>query len=243
MNTKYIRRLLPAIILILVFSLTSAAQRGRHDRYYNYPYYHYPTYYSAPYANLSFGYGSNYYRYYDDSYYAPYNGYYPGYYPRPGIHISILPLGYSRIYIGPTPYYYYGGIYYLPSPNHGYDVVAPPLNARVSKLPPQAKLRVIDGQKYYEFNGTFYREDIDGNNKRTYTVVGTDGVLNTDNSVSQEKQGDRIGDQVDKLPADCKAIIISDKKYYLAPSGLYYEEVTKGNKTYYEVVGKSSDMK
>ena len=60
-----------------------------------------------------------------------------------------------------------------------YQVVAPPLGAVVNKLPSGAKVRVIDGQKYYELNGTFYKEEVDQDNRLSYRVVGTDGVLNT----------------------------------------------------------------
>jgi hypothetical protein len=45
---------------------------------------------------------------------------------------------------------------------------------------------VIDGQKYYEQNGTFYKEQVDQNNRLSYKVVGTDGVLNTNPDNKEE---------------------------------------------------------
>ena len=91
--------------------------------------------------------------------------------------------------MGPNPYYYFNGIFYRPHANQ-YQVVAPPLGAVVNKLPSGAKVRVIDGQKYYEQNGTFYKEEVDQNNRLSYKVVGTDGVLNTNPDNKEENTTD-----------------------------------------------------
>jgi hypothetical protein len=56
----------------------------------------------------------------------------------------------------------------------------------VNNLPPGAAVAVIDGQKYYEVGGTYYQE-IDGGG---YAVVGTDGVLNTDNAGGDDQPYD-----------------------------------------------------
>jgi hypothetical protein len=112
-------------------------------------------------------------------FYRPYGAVFQVVPPPLGIQIATLPYGYMSFYMGPNPYYYFNGIFYRPHANE-YEVVAPPLGAVVNKLPSGAKVRMIDGQKYYEQNGTFYKEEVDQNNK--YRVVGTDGVLNTDNS-------------------------------------------------------------
>src|SRR6185436_6525567 len=106
---------------------------------------------------------------------------YRHYGPTIGFRLSVLPFGYSTIYSGRSPYYYNDGVYYRPYTNGGYEVAAPPLGAAVSKLPSGAKATVIDGQKYYELGGTFYQEEYSSNDKLSYRVVGTDGVLNTDN--------------------------------------------------------------
>jgi hypothetical protein len=149
-------------------------------------------------------------------------------------------MGYRSLYVGPSPYYYYGGVYYRPYARNQYEVVKPPLGAIVRDLPPGAKVTVIDGRKYYEDDGTFYEENITSRNELEYTVVGTDGVLNTvpGNDNPPATVGPQIGDRFDDLPLDSKAVVINGEKLYLAPSGIYYKEVTHGNRVTYEVVGK-----
>jgi hypothetical protein len=225
----------------LLFSTDIFAQpgryRSRHDqnRYYtvrNYPERGY--YYSQPYVSLNFG--NSYYRYQQGYFYRPYRATFQIAIPPFGIRLGTLPYGYRSFYVGPDPYYYYQGTYYRPYGGNQYEVVAPPLGAIVNELPPGAKVTVIDGQKYYEWHGTYYEETITGNSELQYTVVGTDGVLNTDNTPADTTPA--VGDRTDALPADSKAVVINGEKLYAAPSGLYYKEVIEGNKVYYEVVGK-----
>jgi hypothetical protein len=250
MKTK--RYALAVVFLLTTFLLFSSgifAQRGyyRHDRGRGYGYGHgnryYPQrnyYYSSPYTSIYFG-GIN-YRYQRGYYYRPYDATFRFVIPPFGVRISALPLGYRSLYIGPSPYYYYGGVYYRPYPGNQYEVVKPPLGAVVNELPPGAKVTVIDGKKYYELNGTYYEESITGNNDLEYTVVGTDGVLNTDGSVNKNDNnrstGPVVGDRFDDLPADSKAVVINGQKLYVSPSGLYYKEVIEGTKVTYQVVGK-----
>jgi len=163
----------------LFFSTVSFAQKvpyrsvkPNHVHYYPHPIYSY----GLPYVAIP--YGGYIYRYQQGCFYRPYGSVYQVV-PAPfGIQISTLPYGYMSFYIGPNPYYYFNGIFYKPHANQ-YEVVAPPLGAVVNKLPSGAEVRVIDGQKYYEQNGTFYKEEVDQNNKLSYRMVGTDGVLNT----------------------------------------------------------------
>jgi Family of unknown function (DUF6515) len=214
--------------------------RYNNNRYYGSRYHsvrYYPQrnyYYSQPYVSLSFG--GNPYRYQQGYYYRPYGSSFRMAVPPFGIRIATLPLGYRSFYVGPDPYYYYSGTYYRPYANNQYEVVAPPLGAVVNELPPGAKVTVIDGQKYYVLNGTYYEEAITASNELEYTVVGTDGVLNTDNTAISNTPV--VGDRFDELPADSKAVVINGEKLYTSPSGLYYKEVIEGNKVYYEVVGK-----
>lgn len=222
----------------LLFSSTSFAQRGRYrnDRgYHGYRYYPHRSYsYVRPYFSLPFG-GYN-YRYRDGYFYRPYGSYFQLVIPPFGIRIATLPYGYRSFYIGPNPYYYYNGTFYRPYANE-YEVVAPPLGAVVDQLPPGARPKIIDGQKYYELNGTYYKEQLNAENRLSYTVVGTDGVLNTDTGESFPSEP-QIGDRTDKLPGDSKPVVIQGEKLYSTPSGLYYKEVIEGNKVYYELVGK-----
>ena len=151
-------------------------------------YYRYPVYsYARPYVSIP--YGGYIYRYQAGCFYRPYGSAYEVVPPPFGIQITTLPYGYMSFYLGPNPYYYFNGIFYKPHANQ-YEVVAPPLGAVVNKLPSGAKVRVIDGQKYYEQNGTFYKEEVDQNNKLSYRVVGTDGVLNTVPGNTQENTTD-----------------------------------------------------
>lgn len=170
-------------------------------------------------------------------YYAPYGPVvHMGFRPF-GMMVSTLPYGYFSFYIGPTPYYYFNGIYYRPY-SSGYRVVAPPLGAVVNHLPPGAKAKVIDGEKCYELDGTYYKENLDSENRLTYRVVGTDGVLNTEKAEGIGTTEPEVGYKTDKLPPDSRSIVIQGEKLYTTPNGLYYKEVTEGDKTYYELVGR-----
>jgi hypothetical protein len=226
----------------LFFSTGSSAQRGYsrhghgHSRYY--PVRYYPQrnyYYNRPYVSIAFG--NSHYRYQGGYFYRPYGSSFQFTVPPFGIRIGTLPMGYRSFYVGPHPYYYYNDIYYRPSAGNGYEVVAPPLGAVVHKLPPGAKVTVIDGKKYYEQDGTYFEESINEDSELQYTVVGTDGVLNTGDT-ENASTGPAVGDRTDALPADSKAVVINGEKLYSAPSGLYYKEVIERNKVYYEVVGK-----
>ena len=234
---RYTYLFILTLVACLLFSSTGFAQQGRYsyNRGYHRNYYPQRSYsYFHPYVPVHF---NNYnYGYRHEYYYHPYRSSISVVIPPFGVRIGTLPYGYRSFYVGPNPYYYYNGNYYRPYANE-YETVAPPLGAVVDELPPGAKVKVIDGQKYYELNGTYYQEVIDGNNELSYRVVGTDGVLNTDDegNVSSEPA---IGNRIDKLPADSKAVVIQGEKLYSTSSGLYYKEVIDGNKVYYELVGK-----
>jgi hypothetical protein len=180
--------------------------------------------------------------------------------PSFGFRLSILPFGYYPFYIGSNPYYYYDGIYYRPYGDGGYEVVAPPLGATVKHLPSGAKSTVINGQKYFELGGTYYQEELTSNNKLQYVVVGTDGVINTiepeDNQVTPQNDNNNQNDYVPptnapdpsaqqvaperltQLPANSKVVTINQQKFYLSPSGTYYQEITDANNNVsYEAVG------
>ncbi|MEJ0106276.1 MAG: DUF6515 family protein [Bacteroidota bacterium] len=230
-------------ILLLLFNSGVLAQRGRGHSYrygygYRHSYYHGPRVYSFAHPYVSIGYRGINYRHYGGYFYRPFRGYYRAVIPPFGFYISILPSGYRRIYVDHYPYYYYNGIYYSPYGN-GYKVVAPPLGARVPELPRDAQAVIIDGQKYYVLDGTYYQEEIVNDNDVDYVVVGRNGVLN--NADNSANDGSKIGDRVSRLPADCRAVVISGKKYYESPDGIYYEKIISPNKVEYEVVGKPDE--
>jgi hypothetical protein len=153
-------------------------------RYYRPARYYSPgIYYNArPYVSIYHG-GVD-YRYQEGYFYRPYGSSFQFVIPPFGIHISSLPMGYRSFNVGPSPYYYYGGVYYKPYSGNQYEVVKPPLGAVVNELPPGAKATVVNGKKYYQYSGTYYEESINDNNRLEYTVVGTDGVLNTENAAA-----------------------------------------------------------
>ena len=189
------------MVFALLLSVGLFAQRGRGNNHNHYkPYKHYN--YNRNYVSVNVAPRYNYrpgYRPYYQPYYRPVTQYRPTYRPvyrSPrtyvhfgpvfGVRVNVLPFGYNRIYVGSNPYYYNDGIYYRNYNNSGYEVVAPPLNATVNRLPSNATVTVIDGQKYYQVGGTFYQEEFSENNKLSYRVVGTDGVINTGNENADE---------------------------------------------------------
>jgi hypothetical protein len=145
-------------------------------------------------------------------------------YPAIGFHLGLLPFGYYPFYWGSDLYYYSGGIFYRPYDDGGYEVTTPPVGAAVPVLPKGAKPIMIDGQQYYEFNGVYYQASLDDKGKTIYVVAGKDGVLNTgDGNNPPEPQ---VGDVVGELPDGCKNVALNNKKYYVAPDGIYYEDFT-----------------
>lgn len=232
MRSLLLRTMIIAALALLAYT-DADAQRHHHYRFYG-PYRGQRVVQIAgpriivPYRGIQFYYSNGFY-------YRPYSGYFRVVAPPIGIHISILPRGYKRIYVHDVPYYYYGGTYYRKGGDK-YEVVQPPLGASVPDLPNGTKVVVINGQKYFELDGTYYKEEIRDNSEIWYTVVGTDGKLDTDDILADD--GPYVGDIVDQLPADCKTVVVNGNKYYVSPTDIYYEETVTGNKVQYKVVGK-----
>ena len=155
--------------------------------------------------------------------------------PKFGVVIGALPNGYFSFNMGPTAYYYYNGIYYRPY-GTSYMVIAPPMGAVVNQLPRGAAPTEIDGERYYEYNGTYYKEGIDSGNRFSYTVVGTDGVINQDSDASESST--KVGYKTDELPAHCRPVVIDGERLYATASGQYYKKVFEGDKVYYELVDR-----
>jgi hypothetical protein len=240
MKSIIIRSFLVAAVSLLLFQGLHA-QRGRgynrqYSRYDNNRHYNrYDHYRSRAYISFSSPRGG-YYRY--PGYYRPYGFYGSIGRPRIGIHINILPRGYSSFYLGNRPYYYYGGTYYRPGPRpDDYEVIDAPLGASVPELPERARVVVINEQKYYELDGTYYQEDIRDNKEIWYTVVGKNGRLNTDEGQVQDN-GPAVGDLVDKLPDNCRTVTLNGTTYYVSPDDVYFEETMQQNTVRYRIVGK-----
>ena len=187
---------------------------------------------------LSFRSGAGYYAglgYHGGAFYRPGFGYYV--YPHLGFYLNILPYGYYPFYWGSSLYYYYGGVFYSPYDNGGYQVTAPPLGAGVPSLPDNAQAIKIDGIQYYEVDGVYYKQTVDDKGKTIYVVAGRDGVLNTDPNATDPNAtvaAPKVGDIVNQLPDDCRKVTLNGKKYYVSPNGIYYEKVTDpdGNTAY-----------
>jgi len=168
--------------------------------------------------------------YHGGAFYRPGFGYYG--YPHIGFYLGILPFGYYPFYWGSSLYYYYGGIFYSPYDNGGYQVTVPPLGAAVPEIPENARPIKIDGVQFYEADGVYYKVTVDGNGKKMYVVAGRDGVLNTDDSATDPNASvamPKVGDIVNQLPDDCRKVILNGKRYYVSPDGIYYEKVTDPN--------------
>ncbi|MVN23399.1 hypothetical protein GO621_17890 [Mucilaginibacter sp. HMF7410] len=205
--------------------------------------------------------------YYGRPYYGVgYGAYYRSYYPHIGFYLNILPFGYYPFYFGGYPYYYNEGLFYQPY-NDGYQVVAPPVGAEVPRLPRGAQEIVIDGQQYFEKDGIYYQPVINEDGKKVYRVAGKDGVLNTDSGVQQPEDQQqeqqhaynnnnnnnnynnntdnnqnpvslpRVGDVVNSIPPDSRAVRINGEKLFVSPDGVYYQEDNSGNSRIFKVVG------
>jgi hypothetical protein len=125
-----------------------------------------------------------------------------------------------------------------------------PVGARVSDIPAAAQLQVINGESYYEYDGTFYKEVYTSKGKRMYEVVDKNALQNTTvapatantaPAVTSKSSGtEAIGMETSTLPANSTVIVINQQKYYQSPSGYYYQEFIKDNTLYYKIVGKVS---
>jgi len=138
--------------------------------------------------------------------------------------------------------------------------VVPPVGAAVPNLPSGAEQITIDGVLYYEYNGVYYEQSQDENGRTIYVVAGKDGVLNTGNSNADVEQplsenddpimdnsgtdngsnttyaaNVKVGDIVDQLPEDCRKVSLNNKKFYVSPDNIFYEEFKDADGTGYRV--------
>ena len=168
--------------------------------------------------------------YHAGSFYRPGFGYYG--YPHLGFYLGSLPFGYYPFYWGSSLCYYYGGVFYSPYDNGGYQVIAPPIGAAVPSLPDSAKPIKIDGVQYYEVDGVYYKDGVNDKGEKIFIVAGRDGVLNTNESVTDPNATDaapQVGDLVNQLPDGCRKVSLNGKKYFVSPDGIYYERVIDPN--------------
>jgi hypothetical protein len=211
-------------------------------------------YRSIPRSFMRLSFGGYPYYFYDGLFYGYYGGYYGSIFPPFGISIGALPYGYWGFNFGGFPYYYHSGIYYRQNENQ-YEVVQAPVGASVPRIPKEAKVVVVNNEKYFEYNGTYYKEYVKEDGTIWYLIAGLNGVLNTNentqdafvqntapnaptvNSMTPAVQLN-IGDIVDSLPADCKAVIVNNHKYFVSTNSVFFEEFIENNTLKYKVVGK-----
>lgn len=172
----------PALLVLLAAVALSAEAQGRKG--YRYAVNRYPAYgqrvarIPGPFININFG-GNPYY-YADGIYYRPNGGYFQVAFPPPGLRVNMLPSGYFPFYTGGYPYYYSNGIFYRNNNrSRDYEVIDAPVGAEVPALPSDARTMVIDGEKFYSVNGTYFKDEVKPNGELWYRVVGRNGVLNT----------------------------------------------------------------
>ena len=205
-----------------------------------------PRYTVIPRNSISIHFGGNPYYYNRGYFYGYYGGYYQPIFPPFGLRISVLPLGYTRLFIGTDPFFYYNGVYYRQYNDNDYEVVDAPMGATVSSLPRGAKSVSVNGEKLYELNGTFYKADRDSRGKKVYIVVGKNGEINnTDEGPDKNDVTDipstsslQMGDIIDQLPEGSKTASINGEKLYVTPDDIYLKEESVNGTLQYEVVGK-----
>lgn len=125
---------------------------------------------SFPFQYQTIHYGGYGYRFYNGTYYRPYNNAYIVVAPPIGLSINFLPFGYRRIYVQNNPYYYYNGTYYDEYENN-YRVVAPPVGAVVESIPEGYETVTIDGETYYQVDGVQYKPMVQDNGEIWYEVI------------------------------------------------------------------------
>ncbi len=159
---------------------------NHHNRYRTYPIYRNPAYRypyhrrvirTLPVHHVRIVYRGLPYFYYSGVYYTVYGDEYMVVLPPRGFRITVLPVGHIRLVIGTSVYFYHSGIYYTTTTTtsteseEGYEVTQPPIGIILNDIPSEAKVVIIDGNTYYEFNDILYKKGTDLNGKNTYEVV------------------------------------------------------------------------
>lgn len=127
-----------------------------------------------------------------------------------GMRIDRLPDGYRSIGVHGRPYFFFQGVFYDNGPS-GYVVVAPPVDAVITDLPPDTETVVVGDTTYYYAGGAFYVQQADG----TYIVVAAP-----------------IGVTVSTLPPDATPVTMSGITCYQS-AGAFYEPVMANGVTVY----------
>ena len=81
-------------------------------------------------------------------------------YHKVGHKVKVLPVGYRKLLVRGTPFYFNAGVFYKTSPS-GYVVVKAPPGARISALPPGYISITLGLKHYFHVNGTYYLKEKD----------------------------------------------------------------------------------
>src|SRR5205085_11448749 len=98
------------------------------------------------------------------------------------------------------------------------------------------------GEKFYELNGTYYKEDRNSKGKVVFTVVGKNGEIdNTDDSSPEPESSSvhpyRVGDIITDLPEGSRLVTINGEKLFVTPDETYFRQQIDGNTSTYKAVG------
>lgn len=100
--------------------------------------------------------------------------------PPPGARVRNLPEETVVREFNGITYYYFNNLYFRERNDGGYEVVDAPLGAAIDRLPIGARLVKIDGQYYYEKDGTYYAKTSTEDGHTIYIISGKEGQLDTD---------------------------------------------------------------
>jgi len=182
------------IALLVLSSIDSSAQRGRHGRSHGrsygrsyYPQYRYPIRSSVsviarlPFGAVSLSFGNRYYHYYNGYYYQPYNFGYRMVPPPIGIVVPVLPPGAVHVIIGSGSYYRYRDGYYAPYERE-YRVVEEPKDEETSTVTTDDKSErsqsseyekiILEGKTFYKKGDKYYKASLNKDGEIVYEEVG-----------------------------------------------------------------------
>jgi hypothetical protein len=121
--------------------------------------------------------------------------------------IAKPPAKHSVLKVNGRPYYYHNGVFFWPGKN-GYSVIAGPVGARISVLPPGYKRISVNNVHYYYFYGTYYRYDpVD----KIYIVIESP-----------------LGAEVDELPDGSEILYLDEQAYYYYHGTFYIYDEGRG---------------
>lgn len=112
------------------------------------------------------------YYYANGCYYRPHHRGYVVVTPPVGLHVRVLPVGYTNVVIGGRTYYYFGGVYYVQQEPDMYTIVEAPNGAYLVSLPANAKVIIIKEKRYYKVNNMYYEKLVSENGDERYVAVG-----------------------------------------------------------------------